>query len=1057
MKKRLLSAILAFILILGAVPAVAAETTSADPTAEVAAAPRAPKELAPTSASVPKISGITPTATGLKIQWSAYPGAAKYYLYLKKDNKWKTLAVTTAAAYEHKSLTSNTIYTYTVRAADKNGKLISGYDRNGSSKRFLSTPTLVRCESTTTGQKVIWKPVTGAVAYRVYIKSGKNWIVAGTTSGTYCINTRVTSGKAYAYTVRCWDKTAGAPLSYYNTKGIMGVYVATPQITSFNAINGGVTLKWSQCNGAKYYGVFRKYSTGWKRIATTTKPTYSDTTIRYSARYTYTVRCLDANRKYNSGYNSNGWSFTHLEPPQLTSVTYRDQKYTLTWGSQKTASKYGVYRKKLGGKWQVVGRPKTNTFTDTTADKDGIYTYAVRTLDAAGNFLTYCPKLTTITVADGNTNNYISVDNVLIHNHNDGNSYIALCAPGKTGEYEMSAEGLTGNYVWILGGSFASCEGLTGITLAPNLRYILCEDLGTEEDYHDLAKGADFDVEYNTIALDSYDDLNEKEFKADLDEVVGSGTFVQFLDRENNVGVRALQEEIEQHNMFSGIFPIIFVLVALLTLLTTMSRLISSQRIQIGTLKAMGYSNKSIIYHYLSYGFFLSLAGAILGFIIGPLTIPQLFYPSMSAMYSLPYWGPAWDLSFFAVAALMVIFSVLVTFLSVKSISDENPADSIKPKAPKLVSSGFVEKTKIWQRLSFNERWNYRDAKRNKVRAFMSIFGVFACALLLISAFGMYDSMGDVKDWQYDQIYHYNSKLFLNENITDSQLDNILDETNGEEMMEETIEMKYKGNKNTGTLTVYNESELYKTTDINRNYITLDPNGIAISNKMAEVLNIKVGDKVRWHVVGNPKWIDSEITETYAIPFGQGMIMSPKVFEREGGDDYNYSTNVILTKENVKKNYTGVDSISTREDTISGWNSITEAMDLMVTVLITFAVLLAVVVLYNLGLLSFTEIQRELATMKVLGFNSKSLRRLLLTQNIWFSTIGFIFAIPGAYLLMMVMMGSTGEDYYFPINIYLWNLVLSFIITFGLSVLVNLMFSRKIKRVNMVESLKSNE
>ena len=571
------------------------------------------------------------------------------------------------------------------------------------------------------------------------------------------------------------------------------------------------------------------------------------------------------------------------------------------------------------------------------------------------------------------------------------------------------------------------------------------------------AKGADFDVEYNTIALDSYDDLNEKEFKADLDEVVGSGTFVQFLDRENNVGVRALQEEIEQHNMFSGIFPIIFVLVALLTLLTTMSRLISSQRIQIGTLKAMGYSNKSIIYHYLSYGFFLSLAGAILGFIIGPLTIPQLFYPSMSAMYSLPYWGPAWDLSFFAVAALMVIFSVLVTFLSVKSISDENPADSIKPKAPKLVSSGFVEKTKIWQRLSFNERWNYRDAKRNKVRAFMSIFGVFACALLLISAFGMYDSMGDVKDWQYDQIYHYNSKLFLNENITDSQLDNILDETNGEEMMEETIEMKYKGNKNTGTLTVYNESELYKTTDINRNYITLDPNGIAISNKMAEVLNLKVGDKVRWHVVGNPKWIDSEITETYAIPFGQGMIMSPKVFEREGGDDYNYSTNVILTKENVKKNYTGVDSISTREDTISGWNSITEAMDLMVTVLITFAVLLAVVVLYNLGLLSFTEIQRELATMKVLGFNSKSLRRLLLTQNLWFSTIGFIFAIPGAYLLMMVMMGSTGEDYYFPINIYLWNLVLSFIITFGLSVLVNLMFSRKIKRVNMVESLKSNE
>ena len=140
-----------------------------------------------------------------------------------------------------------------------------------------------------------------------------------------------------------------------------------------------------------------------------------------------------------------------------------------------------------------------------------------------------------------------------------------------------------------------------------------------------------------------------------------------------------------------------------------------------------------------------------------------------------------------------------------------------------------------------------------------------------------------------------------------------------------------------------------------------------------------------------------------------------------------------------------------------GWDTMTEAMNLMVFVLIFFAVILAVVVLYNLGLLSFTEIQRELATLKVLGFKSKSLRRLLLTQNLWFSTIGFILAIPASYLLMAAMMQTTGEDYYFPINIYLWNFVLSFLITYGLSILVNLMFSRKIKKVNMVESLKSNE
>lgn len=571
------------------------------------------------------------------------------------------------------------------------------------------------------------------------------------------------------------------------------------------------------------------------------------------------------------------------------------------------------------------------------------------------------------------------------------------------------------------------------------------------------SKGADFDIVYNTIALDGYEELDEKDFKSALEETLGQKAYVQYVDRDNNVGIKTLQDEISQHQMFSGIFPAIFVLVSLLTLVTTMSRVISAQRMQIGTLKAMGYSNKSIILHYLSYGFVLSLSGSVIGLVIGPLTIPYLFYPTMSSTYSLPRWGPSWDISFFAVAGLMVVSSVLISYISVKGISDENPSETIRPKAPKLVSSGLIERTKIWERFSFNERWNYRDAKRNKTRAIMSVFGVFACALLVMSAFGMVDSINDVEDWQYNQIYNFNSKLILEENITDSQLDHILDETGGEGIREEAIELKYKGIKKTGTLTVMNDSEYYKVTDANRNYMHLDPDGIAISDKMAEVLGLKVGDKVRWHVAGNPKWIDSEITETYSIPFGQGLIMSPEVFDEIGGDDYNYSTNVVLTNEKVNKNYTGVSSITTMDDIRSGWSIMTEPMDMMVSVLTTFAIVLAVVVLYNLGLLSFTEIQRELATLKVLGFNSKSLRRLLLTQNLWFSTIGFILAIPGAYILMAIMMGSTGDEYCFPINIYLWNFIVSFLITFGLSVLVNLAFSRKIKKVNMVESLKSNE
>ena len=564
----------------------------------------------------------------------------------------------------------------------------------------------------------------------------------------------------------------------------------------------------------------------------------------------------------------------------------------------------------------------------------------------------------------------------------------------------------------------------------------------------------DFPIVYNTITIDAYDDPINKNFTSSLDDALGNDNYSQFLARENNVGVRQLNEEIAQHQMFEGIFPIIFVLVALLTLLTTMSRVIASQRTQIGTLKAMGYNNRSIIFHYLSYGFFLSFTGALLGLFIGPLTMPYLFYPSMSAFYCLPKWEPAWQFSFLVVASLIVILSVIITYISVRSINNENPADSIRPKVPKGVRSGLIEKLPIWKRMGFNSRWNYRDAKRNKVRAIMSIFGVFACALLVMSAFGMYDSMSDVKDWQYGDIYQYNSKLNLEDNITDGQISHIMDDTNGEGIMEDSIEIKFKDKKKVASLTVLNDSKYYKTTDINRNQIKLDSDGVAISTKLADLLDLKVGDTIKWHIAGNNKWVESEITEMYSVPIGQGIIMSPKTLEKTG---YNYTETGILTAEDVKKNYTGVSSITTKDELSKGWDDMSEVMYLLIFVLISFAAILSVVVLYNLGLLSFTEIQRELATLKVLGFDSTSLRRLLLTQNLWFSTIGFILAIPASYILMQVMMGTTGADYYFPTNIYLWNLIATFIITFGLSVLVNLMFSRKIKKVNMVESLKSNE
>ena len=559
------------------------------------------------------------------------------------------------------------------------------------------------------------------------------------------------------------------------------------------------------------------------------------------------------------------------------------------------------------------------------------------------------------------------------------------------------------------------------------------------------------DVPYNVLLVDfdgsagNYNDLLSDKL---------DGDYNSFVEKSENPSVSQFSEEIDQHKMMGDIFPVVFILIALLILLTTMTRIIAHQRTQIGILKAVGYTNKSIIFHYVSYGFWLVLAGAILGLIIGPLTLPNLFYPSMSATYILPEWKPAWSMNFVYVAIIMVVMSLLVSYFAVRSISSENPADTIRPKVPKISSSGFIEKTSIWKRFSFNVRWNYRDAKRNKFRALMTIVGVMGCAALLVSAFGMYDGMHDLKEWEYSQINHYDSKLIVNDNASMSSINNIADEVNGDKLMESAIEIESDNAKKSGSLLVLNGTKLVTPTDYDRNEIEIGNDEISISQKMADLLGVGVGDTVKWHIMGSDKWVSTKIDKIHADPISQGFIMSS---DKLDDLDLNYTPTSIVTSEHVDKNYSDIKAVNSMNDMTTSWDEMTESMMLLVYILIFFACLLAVVVLYNLGLLSFTEIEREIATLKVLGFKTSALRRLLLTQNLWFTAIGFILGLPLGYYILDIMWQSSGDSFYILPSISLSNFLLTAVITFALSILVNLLFSRKIKKLDMVESLKGVE
>lgn len=556
------------------------------------------------------------------------------------------------------------------------------------------------------------------------------------------------------------------------------------------------------------------------------------------------------------------------------------------------------------------------------------------------------------------------------------------------------------------------------------------------------------DLKYNTVLV-KYD-ISDGDFEDNLDSI----DYDSFTKKENHLSVSKFADEMVQHKMIGDVFPIVFILVTFLTLLTTMTRIVAHQRTQIGILKAVGFKNKVIIRHYLSFAFWPVLAGAIVGLITGPMIIPQMFYPTMMTSYSMPSWHPGFDISFVCIAALMVVLSVLVTYLSCRRISKENPANTLRPKAPNTASKTFFEKSKIWNHLSFNLRWNWRDARRNKFRALMAIVGVMGCVALLIAAFGMNDSMDELKSWEYDDITHYESKLLLSDEANPLEVYYILNETNGSFIMQQSIEIKANGGEDTVTLLASNNTDLISYTDSNRNQIDIDEGDVSISTKLADKFNVTIGDKIRWHIVGEDKWVSSKIGQIHAEPISQGLIMSPDTLEDQGLD---FTPTNIITDEKYGENFDSIKSVTSIDKMEKSWDQMTTAVMMMVYVVTFVAVALAILVLYNLGILSFTEMEREIATLKVLGFKTNTLRKLLLTQNVFFTAIGFILGIPLGFYFMTLMMDAAGDSLYYIPTLTWGNILLSAVITFAISIGVNLLFSDKIRDLNMVEALKDVE
>ncbi|MDR1422736.1 MAG: ABC transporter permease, partial [Coriobacteriales bacterium] len=726
----------------------------------------------------------------------------------------------------------------------------------------------------------------------------------------------------------------------------------------------------------------------------------------------------------------------------------------------------------IGGEWRGIEN-RANQFYDDTALPDA-WVYGAGFTEAQAERLRSSEAVETVELrADGDAVAHLSGSPELALSFNEGTEASRpLVREGRAldpddaegiwlAERFCSAHGLAlGDPVEIRVGELSFTRIIRGTILSPEYVFLSANESMQPDfalqGYAWLGAAAwllPTEPTWTTLAIVAADGVDASQLESAVTDALNDAYQI-YLPQNEHASVSMVANEIAQHRMMGDIFPVVFLLIALLSILTTMTRLVTGQRQQIGVLRALGFSRATLLVHYLSYGLLLTAFGATLGVILGPLSLPYLFFPSMSGFYSLPAWGADFDVSF-ALAALAVVgLATLVSWLTCARLLVETPSASLRPKPPKTFRHGIFEHTRLWRRAGFNVQWNLRDIVRNRARSLMAIIGVLGCTALVLCALAMISCLADTKAWSYEHIMHYQTKLILAPDASEQQIAATIHEVAGEPVLEGTVELQAVEpgteqpqagtSRRIGALTVLEKAGLISPTDTWMRPMDLPEEGILLSEKLAEQMGIVTGDAVRWHLYGTDQWVVSVVTALDRNPSSQGIMLSRAVFEADSATPVSltFTPTTIVTAQVIETLPVGVESLISKEDILGGWDTLTEAMYLLVYVLLLAAAILAMVVLYNLGLLTFTEMQREMATLKVLGFKTGTLRGLLFSQNLWLSIIGFLLGIPGGYALLAVLLHYSGDEFDFPIIVHPLDLAIAAVFTFALAILVNLLFSR---------------
>lgn len=546
-------------------------------------------------------------------------------------------------------------------------------------------------------------------------------------------------------------------------------------------------------------------------------------------------------------------------------------------------------------------------------------------------------------------------------------------------------------------------------------------------------------------------DMEKAEIEQAVKDTVGRTILVTF--KEEHTAYAGAQSETEEGKTMGAILPVLFLAIGVLTMVTTMHRIAANEKTQIGTLKALGFRDRRILRHYTSYGFLIGFFGVLLGVTLGYGLAAIIISPNgmMSTYFDLPDWSLVMPAFCIPVIALTVALLTLISFLSVKKMLKGTAADALRPYEPKAMKKSVVESLRLWDKLSFGTKWNFRDIMRHKSRSAMTLIGVIGCMVLLVGGLGMKDTMDNFMRVLNKEISNYTTKVNLAETAQNSEALSLVEDLNGDWVSSAGVSLKGE----TVVLEVYHaENGQIRFIDENNERMELTDDGVYLCQRLRDTA--RIGETIKFSPYGSESTYTVKVAGYLRSVLSETVVMTD-TYAESAGIDYHITSIYTDKAASEIENSSLIAGKQEKQTIMDTYNSFMDIMNVMVLMFVVGAMVLGIVVLYNLGVMSYVERSRELATLKVLGFRDKNIGKLLISQNIWLTVVGVIIGLPSGIGVLNVLLVTLADEYELKLCLGILTYAVSLLVTFGVSLTVSLMVARKNKKIDMVGALKGAE